>query len=81
MALFQKFIRIIGEINMSIINHYSWDVIEYEMKCPHCGEEYIVWDEEQVPGFRMLDEERCPYCNELTGRRSMEVEYHVRRRS
>ena len=65
---------------MSIINHYSWDVLEYEHKCPHCGETFICYEEEQTPGFRMMDVEYCPYCGQPTGRKSMEVEYGTRRR-
>lgn len=43
-------------------------------KCKYCGEYYTFEKEEQVPGFRDIDEEVCPYCNK-TNNQSMEYEF------
>ena len=45
--------------------------------CIHCGKAY--WQEtiEQTPGFRDMDFDNCPYCNEENGR-SMTYEYSNR---
>ena len=43
--------------------------------CKKCGKEYLQGCEEQVPGFRDMSEDICPYCNNLNGS-SMLVEYH-----
>ena len=43
-------------------------------KCPKCGKEYMCEISEQEPGFRDVEVERCPYCNDLV-RVSMEYEF------
>ena len=55
-------------------DHLNDTVIERKT-CQHCGKDYIQWTEDQVPGFRVMDEDICPYCGEENGH-SMEVEYH-----
>lgn len=45
------------------------------VKCPHCNKTYIQEVEEQIPGFREMDYDICPYCNAENGR-SMSEEYY-----
>jgi len=43
--------------------------------CQHCGKSYYQEREDQVPGFRDMDYDHCPYCNQVNGQ-SMSYEYH-----
>ena len=43
--------------------------------CNHCKKPYIQRIEEQVPGFRDIDDDICPYCHESNGR-SGDVEFY-----
>lgn len=36
--------------------------------CNHCKKPYRQRTEEQVPGFRDVDDDICPYCRESNGR-------------
>ena len=42
--------------------------------CSLCKMPYYQRITEQVPGFREVDEDRCPYCHHVNGR-SGDVEY------
>lgn len=42
--------------------------------CPNCDGEYRQVFEEQVPGFRSLSYDTCPYCN-FTLKTSMDEEF------
>ena len=46
--------------------------------CPKCGKKFICNVEEQVPGFRTLDEKCCPYCG-IKITQSMEYEFFTRK--
>lgn len=53
---------------------------EYEendsvVECQHCGHSYLQHTVEQVPGFREVDDDICPYCNKSNGR-SGDVEFY-----
>lgn len=52
---------------------------EYEniVVCGHCKKMYYQRTEEQVPGFRDVDDDICPYCKESNGR-SGDVEFFNR---
>ena len=45
-------------------------------RCPRCGGEYTCERREQTPGFRMLEEEVCPYCGYVV-RTSLEWEFTI----
>ena len=63
-------------------NDHIFDVsIENELRnCPNCNKTYICVEEEQTPGFRDLEEERCPYCGSVNNR-NMTYDYYCRRLS
>jgi uncharacterized Zn-finger protein len=63
-----------GEVDMGYNDHLN-DIPDEQVTCPHCGKIYLQRTEEQVPGFRSVDEDICPYCGAENGR-SMEVEFH-----
>lgn len=42
--------------------------------CQHCGKPYYQEREDQIPGFRDMDYDHCPYCNQVNGQ-SMSYEY------
>lgn len=44
------------------------------VRCKHCGQTYRQTVVDQVPGFRDMDEDTCPYCHSVNGQ-SMSVEY------
>ena len=46
----------------------------YTRECRSCGKPYYQETEDQVPGFRMMDEDICPYCGFENGR-SMQHEH------
>ena len=46
----------------------------YRRLCPNCKKSFEVHEQEQVPGFRCVDELKCPYCGYVL-RTSMEYEY------
>ena len=54
------------------------DFVTKKEICPKCGKEFECDYEEQQPGFRMLDEKRCPYCKAIL-MKSMEYEFTTRR--
>lgn len=43
--------------------------------CRHCGKPYYQDREDQVPGFRDMEYDDCPYCHETNGK-SMSYDYH-----
>jgi hypothetical protein len=59
---------------MGYNDHFN-DVPDEQVRCPKCGKLYLQWTEDQVPGFRSVDKDICPYCGVENGR-SMEVEFH-----
>lgn len=62
---------------MGFNDHYPEDYIEHNVVCKICGKKFRFITEEQIPGFRMLDELYCPYCGTEVAR-SMTVEFsHV----
>lgn len=46
----------------------DFEISESTVKCGHCGEVYYQELHEQVPGFREVDDDICPYCHESNGR-------------
>lgn len=59
------------------------DLSEFQVEsrivtCPKCHKRYRQTIEEQVPGFRSLDYDICPYCNAENGK-SSEYEYTNRK--
>ena len=56
--------------------HYIFDDDCYEttVTCSKCKKTYRQVCEDQEPGFRMRDEDICPYCGNVNGS-SMSVEY------
>ena len=59
-------------------NDHMYDVPDTIVKCSHCDKKYSQSIEDQVPGFRSRDYDRCPYCGE-TNDSSMQVEYSNRK--
>lgn len=60
---------------MSNMNDYIMCYNNRSIKfCNHCGKPYYQETEDQVPGFRMMDYDICPYCGNENAR-SMSVEY------
>ena len=55
-------------------NDHIGDAHNNIVSCKHCGKKYIQRTEDQQPGFRERDYDRCPYCGKDNGS-SMEVEY------
>ena len=56
------------------------DLREYEedegiVICKHCKRAYLQCIEEQVPGFRDIAEDVCPYCHE-SNNWSSDVEFY-----
>ncbi len=45
------------------------------VKCSHCNRLYKQRTEEQIPGFREVDDDICPYCNKSNGR-SGDIEFY-----
>lgn len=45
------------------------------VKCLYCNRLYKQRTEEQIPGFREVDDDICPYCNKSNGR-SGDVEFY-----
>lgn len=61
---------------MSIYNHYYVNQ-KYRIEvctCKFCDKKYQSVLVEQTPGFRDMEDERCPYCGEVN-RSSMEYEF------
>ena len=46
----------------------KFEIDEGKVKCGHCGKIYYQERHEQVPGFREVDDDICPYCHESNGR-------------
>lgn len=59
---------------MGLIRYGLDEEIERDVKCQNCGKIYSQIEKEQVPGFRDLEYDTCPYCNTVNGR-SMTYEY------
>ena len=59
---------------MSYNDHYPEDYIEHNVVCSICGKKFRFITEEQIPGFRQMDELRCPYCHTVVAK-SMEHEF------
>ena len=59
---------------MGYNDHYPEDYIEHNVLCNVCGKRFRFITEEQVPGFRVMDELCCPYCKTVLAR-SMEIEF------
>lgn len=59
---------------MGFNDRLSSDYIEHEVYCCICGKKFRFATEEQEPGFRMLDELRCPWCKSVL-EQSMSVEF------
>jgi len=57
--------------NGELQEYESWENI---VVCPKCKKPYRQQCEEQVPGFRDMSYDTCPYCNADNGS-SMSVEY------
>lgn len=47
---------------------------QQKVVCGKCHKTYLQETEEQVPGFREVDDDVCPYCGHVNGS-SGEVEY------
>ena len=45
--------------------------------CKHCQKMYYQHTTEQVPGFRDVDDDICPYCKKSNGR-SGDIEFYNR---
>lgn len=62
---------------MGFNDRYPEDYIEHNVACSLCGKKFRFITEEQIPGFRMLDELYCPHCGQKLAT-SMTVEFsHV----
>ena len=59
---------------MGFNDHYPEDYIEHNVVCNLCGKRFRFITEDQIPGFRMLDELYCPHCGEKLAQ-SMEIEF------
>ena len=53
---------------------YGLEEVEIDVKCEKCGKTYSQIEKEQVPGFREMEYDICPYCNNIRGK-SMTYEY------
>ena len=49
----------------------------YIQKCPNCGKQFKVYEEEQIPGFNYPSAMICPYCDRVICR-SMEFEFYTK---
>ena len=47
---------------------------ERKVMCKNCGKTYRQIVEDQAAGFRMLSEDECPYCGNIS-KKSMSQEY------
>ena len=56
-------------------NLREFEECENILVCNHCKKPYRQRTEEQVPGFRDVDDDICPYCHESNGR-SGDVEFY-----
>ncbi len=63
-------------------NDHIFDVpLEDELtNCKKCNKTYFCSRTEQIPGFRDMEEERCPYCGEINAK-SMTYDYFCRQLS
>lgn len=59
---------------MGFNDYLDFDCYEYEEICPSCGRKFLTVQTEQIPGFRDLCDETCPYCKH-TLRESMTYEF------
>ena len=60
---------------MGYNDHYPEDYIEHNVVCNLCGKRFRFLTEEQIPGFRTMDELYCPHCGEKLAQ-SMEIEFN-----
>ncbi len=56
-------------------NDHLNDSQEELVICPKCRRKYLQWTRDQVPGFRDMDYDTCPYCGNERGK-SMTIEFH-----
>lgn len=56
-------------------NDHINDIKDEIITCSNCHKKYRQWIEEQEPGYKSMDFDRCPYCQHEKGS-SMKVEYH-----
>ena len=49
-----------------------------QVTCEHCGKTYLQEVTDQVPGFRDLDYDICPYCHEINGSSRSEEYYNYK---
>lgn len=54
-----------------MLGYNTWRTVA---TCKHCKKDYIQVQTDQEPGFRMPDDDICPYCKQSNGS-SMAVEY------
>lgn len=59
---------------MSMADRMMAQPYEIDVKCKACGKYYRQRVEDQVPGFRIMSEDVCPYCNNINWK-SMSVDY------
>ena len=52
----------------------SDDIVKKKKVCKGCGKTYTQIYEEQMPGFRQVSYDECPYCGHVHGR-SMSYDY------
>ena len=55
-------------------NLQEFESVTEVVTCKKCGKKYEQTCEEQVPGFRMRDEDVCPYCHNVN-QSSMSYDY------
>ena len=59
---------------MGFNDHYPEQYIEHNVICNLCGKRFRFLTEDQIPGFRTVEELYCPYCNSKLAE-SMEIEF------
>lgn len=50
--------------------------INYIVTCPDCKNKFKVLQVKQIPGYRNMEEQVCPYCNAIV-KRSMEYDFYT----
>lgn len=59
---------------MSLGDRMQGEAYEHMVTCMVCKNTYKQVIEDQVPGFKMMSEDACPYCGNIA-HRSMERDY------
>ena len=72
-------IKKLGRSDTMLAYNENGELAEYNVsigtkECPKCHKRYDQTIEEQVPGFRDVSYDTCPYCGAVNDR-SMEVDY------